>query len=118
MSDTTKERASAVLTITPRAAEKIKALREAEKVEADRWLRVGVTGGGCSGFTYFMDFDAAREDDHVVESDGVKVFVDPRSAMYLRGSQLDYVEGLMGAGFKIHNPNVKGTCGCGHSFEV
>jgi iron-sulfur cluster assembly accessory protein len=80
---------------------------------------VGVVGGGCSGFQYSMDFEnAEREGDVVVEQDGLRLFVDPMSSMYLMGVTVDYVQGLQGAGFKFNNPNAKNTCGCGSSFSA
>lgn len=109
------------ITISDKAAEKLKALMEAEKKDpAAVGLRLGVQGGGCSGLTYFMDFDESRPDDKVFThaGHGVRVLVDPRSLLYINGSILDYSEGLMGAGFSIKNPNVKGSCGCGHSFTT
>jgi iron-sulfur cluster assembly accessory protein len=82
-------------------------------------LRVGVVGGGCSGFSYSMQFESsAGMMDKVFEFDGLKVFVDATSVMYLNGCTVDYVETLEGAGFKFDNPNVKSTCGCGSSFSV
>ncbi len=82
-------------------------------------LRVGVVGGGCSGFSYQMNFvNESNGFDQVLEYDGLKVFVDQTSLMYLDGTRVDYVEGLEGAGFKFENPNVKSTCGCGSSFSV
>jgi iron-sulfur cluster assembly protein len=114
-------RFSGQIAITDKAAEKLKELMTAEKKDpATFGLRLGVQGGGCSGLTYFMDFDTQREDDKVFAhpAAGVKVFVDPRSILYISGSILDYSEGLMGAGFSIKNPNVKGSCGCGHSFTT
>ena len=82
-------------------------------------LRVGVVGGGCSGFSYQMNFENEPNGmDQVYEFDGLKVFVDQTSLMYLDGTQVDYVDGLEGAGFKFENPNVKSTCGCGSSFSV
>ncbi|MFQ5998083.1 MAG: iron-sulfur cluster insertion protein ErpA, partial [Candidatus Bathyarchaeia archaeon] len=81
-------------------------------------LRIWVSGGGCSGFQYGMAFDSKRDDDEVIESNGVKVLIDPMSTKYLEGSQIDFVEGLEGSGFKINNPNVKSTCACGTSFET
>jgi iron-sulfur cluster assembly accessory protein len=81
-------------------------------------IRVGVVGGGCSGFQYSMDFENAEKDgDMVFEQDGVKLFVDPMSSMYLQGVTVDYVVGLQGAGFKFINPNARNTCGCGQSFS-
>ncbi len=80
-------------------------------------IRVGVMGGGCAGFQYSMDFEKEpRPDDITLEQDGVKLYVDPMSSMYLQGVTIDYVVGLQGAGFKFDNPNAKSTCGCGSSF--
>ena len=80
-------------------------------------IRVGVVGGGCSGFQYSMDFEnAAKDGDQVYEQDGLKVYVDPMSSMYLLGVNIDYIVGLQGAGFKFNNPSAKNTCGCGQSF--
>ena len=82
-------------------------------------LRIGVVGGGCSGFQYSMSFEnQAGMMDKVLQFDGIKVFVDATSAMYLNGCVVDYVETLEAAGFKFENPNVKSTCGCGSSFNV
>jgi iron-sulfur cluster assembly accessory protein len=82
-------------------------------------LRVGVVGGGCSGFSYSMSFEnGAGMMDKVYDFEGLKVFVDATSLMYLNGAHVDYVESLEGAGFKFENPNVKSTCGCGSSFNV
>lgn len=82
-------------------------------------LRVFVSGGGCSGMQYGMALEAeARPYDHVVERDGVKMFIDPTSMMYLAGSVVDYEDNLMGGGFRIDNPNAVSTCGCGHSFKT
>lgn len=107
------------LTITPAAAAKLKALMAQEKKDAaTTGLRLGVQGGGCSGLQYFMDFDEQKPNDRVFEQDGVKVFIDPRSVLHLSGTVLDYAEGLMGSGFAIKNPNVKSSCGCGHSFTT
>lgn len=105
--------------VTPLAAAKLKALMEQQKRDpAVTGLRVGVEGGGCSGLQYIMDFDTQRDTDRVFEQDGVKVFVDPRSILHLSGSIFDYNEGLMGSGFAVRNPNVKSSCGCGHSFTT
>jgi iron-sulfur cluster assembly protein len=82
-------------------------------------LRIGVMGGGCSGFSYQMVFESEGTPmDKVMEFDGLKVFVDQTSLMYLDGTEVDYIETLEGAGFKFNNPNVKTTCGCGSSFSV
>jgi iron-sulfur cluster assembly accessory protein len=82
-------------------------------------LRFGVQGGGCSGYTYDLGFEeSAQPEDEVFEFDGVKVFVNPLHVEYLRGSQIDYRDELIGAGFHVDNPNVKRSCGCGTSFDV
>ena len=91
----------------------------AQQNPAPQGLRLGVVGGGCSGFSYNMAFEnSAGMMDKVYTFDGLKVFVDATSLMYLSGCQVDYLETLEGAGFKFENPNVKSTCGCGSSFSV
>lgn len=107
-----------LVTLTAKAIEMVKAAIEQEGL-AGHGIRVGVVGGGCSGFQYSMDFEnAARDGDVVIEQDGLKLFVDPMSSMYLQGVTVDYVTGLQGAGFKFHNPNARNTCGCGSSFSA
>jgi iron-sulfur cluster assembly protein len=81
-------------------------------------LRVGVRGGGCSGFQYQLAFDEQRDSDKVFESHGLKLLVDPEAFEYVDGSQIDYIDALTGAGFKVENPNVVAACGCGSSFRV
>ena len=81
-------------------------------------LRVGVRGGGCSGFQYALAFDEQRDEDTVFEDKGIRLLVDPASLPYVRGSIIDFVDGLQGAGFKVDNPNVVAACGCGSSFRV
>lgn len=104
--------------LTEVAAAKVREIAKEEGLE-DQGLRVQVKGGGCSGFQYDLYFDEKPTDmDIVCESRGVRIFIDPLSAQYLEGTEIDYVEGLTGAGFKFGNPNVKGTCGCGSSFSV
>lgn len=104
--------------LTPLAAEKVLEIRKAEGIEEDMALRLRVVGGGCSGFAYDLYFDAKNEMDRELEMHGVRMVVDQMSLMYLVGTEIDYVEGLAGAGFKFQNPNVKSTCGCGSSFQV
>ncbi len=104
--------------ITPVAAAKVNEIREAEGIEPNMALRLRVVGGGCAGFSYDLYFDEVAEVDRAIEITGVKVVVDEMSLMYLVGTEIDYVEGLQGAGFKFNNPNVKSTCGCGSSFSV
>ena len=105
---------NATLTVTDKAAEKIKSLIEQEKKQA---LRISVKPGGCSGFEYGMELDdKSTDNDIVIEQKGVKIFVDKTSMQKLNGVDVDYIESLQGAGFKISNPQAKSTCGCGSSF--
>ncbi len=107
-----------MLTVTEKAISKVNELLSQEKKEAGL-LRVFVEGGGCSGFQYGLTFaDKQEDDDNVVECNGFKVVVDPTSAMYLEGAEIDFIDGLHGSGFKISNPNAQSTCGCGHSFKA
>lgn len=107
-----------MLSLTEKAAEKVKEIQAAENIEATYGLRLRVVGGGCSGFAYDLYFDQVTEMDRTFDSHGVKLVVDQMSLQYLAGTTVDYVEGLQGAGFKFNNPNVKSTCGCGSSFNV
>ena len=93
-------------------------IRGEESIEDSYALRLKVQGGGCSGFSYDLYFDQPQEMDRAFEVKGVKLMCDQMSLMYLVGTEVDYVEGLHGAGFKFVNPNVKSTCGCGSSFSV
>jgi iron-sulfur cluster assembly protein len=107
-----------MVTLTESAVGKIKELLGREG-RSDYGLRMKVVGGGCSGLQYQMGFEeASGEDDDTVESGGVKVFIDMKSALYLAGSELDYDDGLMGSGFQVKNPNATNQCGCGESFGV
>jgi iron-sulfur cluster assembly accessory protein len=116
--DAPPEGPESMVLITPTAALKVNEIRNAEAIEANMALRLRVVGGGCAGFSYDLYFDEPAEVDRQVEIQGVKVVVDEMSLMYLVGTEIDYVEGLQGAGFKFNNPNVKSTCGCGSSFSV
>ncbi len=108
---------AAGVSITDRAAQKIKEIIAAEKRE-DQGLRLKVVGGGCSGLQYKMDFDLQKAGDRIFEKEGAKVLVDMKSLLYLNGTELDYKEELMESGFVFQNPNVKRACGCGASFTV
>ncbi len=109
---------AAPINLTPAAVAKVKEIM-AQQNPLPAGLRVGVVGGGCSGFQYSMSFEnAAGLMDKSYDFDGLKVFVDATSLMYLTGASIDYVETLEGAGFKFENPNVRNTCGCGSSFNV
>jgi len=105
------------VSITDGAAEKIKQLLGPEPQEG-KGLRVKVVGGGCSGLQYKLDFDTQRAGDKIFEKNGVKVFIDMKSLLYVNGTELDYKEELMQSAFVFQNPNVKRTCGCGTSFTV
>ena len=108
-----------MITITESAASKIKQLMAEEPEDGVNVLRVAIQGGGCSGFQYALGFDRGPQDgDNEIEMHGVKVVVDPFSAPYLSGSEIDFVDALMGAGFAINNPNVQAACGCGSSFQA
>ena len=104
--------------LTESAAQRIAVLRTQENAE-DAFLRIAVSGGGCSGFQYGLSFDDQRnEDDFIFERDGVGVVVDDVSLGLLSGAELDFVEDLMGASFQIKNPNAASSCGCGNSFSI
>jgi iron-sulfur cluster assembly protein len=108
-----------VITITEKAVKEIRRILEDQKLPAGTALRVGVKGGGCSGFSYTLGFDDhVGEIDQVTEVDGVRVVCDPKSFLYLSGTQIDFEDNLMGRGFKFGNPNASKTCGCGESFSV
>jgi len=107
-----------MLSLTPKAGDKVREIREAEGL-AGQGLRVRVIGGGCSGFSYDLFFeDQTNEFDSTFESEGIPLYVDMMSLQYLEGTLIDYVEGLHGAGFKFVNPKAKSTCGCGSSFSA
>jgi iron-sulfur cluster assembly accessory protein len=108
-----------VVTVTDTAARKIQELMASEPEGEVGVLRIAIQGGGCSGFQYALGFDRGPQDgDNEVESNGVRVVIDPFSAPYLVGSEIDFVDALMGAGFAINNPNVQAACGCGSSFQA
>lgn len=105
-----------MITFTDKAVAKIREL-EAEKAEAGQLLRIFVEAGGCSGFEYGMSFDAKKDEDQVLENNGVAFLMDATSLDYLDGSEVDFDDGLSGKGFDIRNPNASSTCGCGRSFN-
>jgi iron-sulfur cluster assembly protein len=112
-------RSDAMITITDKGAEKVHEFLASQQADVSvAGLRVGVRGGGCSGFQYQLAFDEQRERDMVFESHGLKLLVDSESLQFVRGSEIDYEESLQGAGFKVNNPNVVAACGCGSSFRV
>ncbi|MEO8290993.1 MAG: iron-sulfur cluster insertion protein ErpA [Gaiellaceae bacterium] len=108
-----------MVTVTESAASKIRALLLEEPEGDVSVLRIAIQGGGCSGFQYELGFDRGPQDgDNEIEMHGVRVVIDPFSAPYLTGAEIDYVDALMGAGFAINNPNVQAACGCGSSFQA
>jgi iron-sulfur cluster assembly protein len=108
-----------MITFTDTGAEKVKEFLASQNADVSTsGLRVGVRGGGCSGFQYALAFDTQRDGDQVFEDRGLRLLVDASSLPYVRGAVVDYVEGLQGAGFKVENPNVIAACGCGSSFRV
>ncbi len=108
-----------MITITDNGAEKVREFLTAQGADIEAaGLRVGVRGGGCSGFQYNLAFDQQRDGDAVFEDHGLKLLVDRTSLPYVSGSIIDYVDSLQGAGFQVNNPNVVAACGCGSSFRV
>jgi iron-sulfur cluster assembly accessory protein len=107
------------ITLTKKAEDKVKEILT-EQPESYAGLRIQVVGGGCSGFSYRMGFDKSysEDKDQLFEFDGLKVFIDRPSLLHMDGAEVDYVDGLHGAGFKFNNPNATGTCGCGESFST
>ena len=112
------ETPEAAITLTEKAADKVRELLSTQEDAESQALRVAVRGGGCSGFQYALAFDRKKADDHVFDDRGVAVIVDKTSMQFVFGSEVDYVEGLQGAGFCVNNPNVVAACGCGSSFQV
>ncbi len=107
-----------MITLTEPAVRRIKSILATDPGANGKTMRLYVEGGGCAGFQYAFAFDDKRDDDTVVAQDNVEVVIDPMSAVYLAGLQVDYTESLTGAGFRFSNPNASGSCGCGKSFTV
>jgi iron-sulfur cluster assembly protein len=108
-----------VITFTDKGAEKVQEFLDSQSADIQTsGLRVGVRGGGCSGFQYALAFDTQRDGDEVFEDHGLRILVDGPSLPYVKGAVVDYVDGMQGAGFKVDNPNVIAACGCGSSFRV
>ncbi len=108
-----------MITFTDKGAEKVREFLAGQSADTETsGLRVGVRGGGCSGFQYALAFDAQRDGDEIFTDHGLKILVDTPSLPYVRGAVVDYVESLQGAGFKVENPNIVAACGCGSSFRV
>ncbi len=109
---------SQVLTVTPRAKEELARILDQEGAGPEVGLRIAVVGGGCSGLSYRMELGREREHDSIQELGNVRLFIDPKSTIYLKDTTLDYEGGLNGKGFAFRNPNARNTCGCGESFSV
>lgn len=107
-----------IVRVTEKAIEQIKTIFAAENPSVDRGLRLAVIGGGCSGLQYKIEFSDKKEKDNIIEKENIKIFVDPKSSIYLKDVILDYKDGLNGKGFVFENPNATNTCGCGESFSV
>jgi len=120
MSENTQEFIPGVtedINITEKAVKEVKRIMEENKIPSTYGLRIGVKGGGCSGLSYTLGFDAeTKPTDNVIEVEGINVLIDMKSFLYLTGTQLDFTDGLNGKGFVFNNPNAKKTCGCGSSF--
>jgi len=104
--------------LTPKAIEMVRKMHAKEGLSVQHGMRIGVVGGGCSGFQYSLNFDTQKEGDRISDFGGVIVYVDEISLPYIAGTTLDYVEGLHGAGFRFDNPRASHTCGCGSSFSA
>lgn len=107
-----------VISLTPGAVQQLNRIRQEQNIDPEHGLRIGVKGGGCSGFSYVLGFDVQKEKDEVYDIDGIKVYMEKAHAMYLMGMEIDWMEGLNNRGFTFKNPNAKETCGCGTSFSA
>lgn len=118
--DTTPDTQADGIILTPTAAREVKTIIEQQGLDKDKVrLRVGVKGGGCSGFSYILDLTEVKKDtDEEIEIHGVKIICDPKSLLYLNGTTIDFKDEIMGRGFVFTNPNANSTCGCGSSFAV
>lgn len=107
-----------LVTITDKAKEQIKQIFNSDESNKTKGLRLAVTGGGCSGLQYKIEFSEHKEHDNIIDLEGINVLIDPKSSIYLKDIVLDFQDGLNGKGFIFDNPNAKNTCGCGESFSV
>lgn len=107
-----------IIQITEKALDQIKVISQKENPDGSKGLRLAVTGGGCSGLSYKIEFGDFKDRDNVLQFDTIKVLIDPKSVIYLKGIVLDFKDGLNGKGFVFDNPNAKNTCGCGESFSI
>lgn len=106
------------INITESALYQLKRIRQEQEIPLDHGLRIGVKGGGCSGFSYVLGFDVQKENDQIFEIDGIKILMEKAHSLYLAGMEIEWVEGLNNRGFSFVNPNAKSTCGCGQSFSA
>lgn len=106
------------ISLTESAINQLKRIVEEQNISSEHGLRIGVKGGGCSGFSYILGFDLPKENDEVFQIEGMNVFIQKAHAMYLMGMEIDWVEGLQNRGFSFNNPNATDTCGCGTSFSA
>lgn len=120
MSTTTSQSAPPAIILSESAAREIRNIVQQQELDVDKIrLRVGVKGGGCSGFSYLLDLTETQKDtDEVVEQHGIKVVIDPKSLLYLNGTTIDFKDEIMGRGFVFNNPNATSSCGCGSSFSA
>jgi iron-sulfur cluster assembly protein len=107
-----------LISITDKALQQIQTIATTDNPDGSKGLRLAVTGGGCSGLSYKIEFGASKDRDNVLSFGDLKVFIDPKSVIYLKGIVLDFKDGLQGKGFIFDNPNAKNTCGCGESFSL
>lgn len=107
-----------IISITDKAIQEIKNISQTDNADGTKGLRLAVVGGGCSGLSYKIEFSEQKDRDNVLDFSGVKVLIDPKSVIYLKGIVLDFKDGLNGKGFVFDNPNAKNTCGCGESFSI
>jgi len=107
-----------IITISQKAIEQIQNISKTDNPDGSKGLRLAVIGGGCSGLSYKIEFSDPKDRDNVLFFGDIKVFIDPKSVIYLKGIVLDFKDGLNGKGFVFENPNAKNTCGCGESFSL
>lgn len=107
-----------LITITDKAIQQIHTIAQSENIDGTKGLRLAVSGGGCSGLSYKIEFSDAKERDNILQFGDIKILIDPKSVIYLKGIVLDFKDGLNGKGFVFDNPNAKNTCGCGESFSL
>ncbi len=109
---------SSPIKLTSTAVEQLRKIKEDEGLGDDHYLRIGVKGGGCAGFTYILGFDLKQEEDEIFEFEGVPIVINPAHSLYLVGMEIDWLDGLNNRGFQFNNPNADDTCGCGTSFSA